>query len=94
LILVLSTIRRVEDRIVHSTAVAACHCELGRVFTDRRDEAARLPLYDELEHVRLPIGCSSDEAERLLLATQDRRAKKNRVTAWDDWNNRATAGEF
>jgi hypothetical protein len=91
LILVLSTIRRVEDRVVHSTAAAACHCERGRVFAERKDEAARLPLYDECEQVRLPIGCSGEDAERALLATRDRRAKKNRVKSWDDWNDREIA---
>jgi hypothetical protein len=58
------------------------------VFAERKEESARLPLYDECEQVRLPIGCPGDEAERALLATRERRAKKNRVTAWDDWNNR------
>jgi len=91
----LASIRMVKGEIVFTQGSKACHCQLGRTFSERRDESTRITPYDECEHVKLPFGIiSGEEAQALLLATRERRANRNRNPGFDQYNDEQAARQF
>lgn len=91
---VVSTIKRYAHGWAWTTAVASCPCERGAKFRDRRDEAARLPMYDDCEHVRVVPMATEHDLRSEVLRVRDRRDKAKRTGSFDAYNERAAAGRF
>ena len=89
LITCLSTIRWIDQRTIHATSAAACHCQRGVVFSNRHEADKRLPAYDEAKHVKMPVGCSGSQAARTLRTWLERHAAERRVGSFDDFNQRS-----
>lgn len=85
---VVSTIKRYAHGWGWSTAVASCPCQRGATFRDRRDEAMRLPMYDDCEHVRVVSMATEHDIRAEVLRVRDRRDNAKRVPALDSYNDR------
>ena len=91
---VLSTMRRYAHGWGWTTGVVACPCEQGRSFRERRDEATRLPQYDECQHVRVVAMATEEDIRAEVLRVQERRANRGRESSFDRFNERQYASEF
>lgn len=79
-----------------TTGVAACSstsCILGDRFTNRPEERARLPKYDETEMVRLadPSFAQLEDVLAAIAETRKKNEAKNRHGFLDDFNKRNAA---
>lgn len=74
-----------------STAAAACGCEAGRRFKERPKEESRLPAYDEYEHVRVIPMATEADVRAEYLRVRERRAQRNRVVSFDEFNQRGAS---
>lgn len=89
LVTVLSTIKRIGDLIVHSTGVAQCPCDVGMDW--QRRAANPLPMFDDVEMVRIRPGATGEEAAAALREARHRRTAKLAVPEFQAWNERAFA---
>lgn len=85
---VVSTIKRYPHGWAWTTAVASCPCQRGATFRDRRDEAMRLRMYDDCEHVRVVAMATEHDIRAEVLRVRDRRDKAKRTTQFDQYNER------
>ena len=68
--------------------VASCPCAKGAHFRQYKEEKARVPMYDELEHVRVIPGATEADLQAEVRRVMERRANKNRVPGFDRFNER------
>lgn len=71
--------------------VASCPCVEGATFRQYREEEARVPMYDEMKHVRVIPGATEVDLQAEVRRVMDRRANKNRVPGFDAFNERVGA---
>lgn len=91
-----TSLRKQGSGAVWTTGVAACSstkCIKGDVFANRKDERSRLVRYDECEHVRLddPSFAQLSDVLAAIERTRANREKKNRIGAFDEFNQRGAA---
>jgi len=78
--------RRHDGRLIATTAVAACLCVAGRVYSRPRRDGVGLAVYDPLRHVRVKPNVTGDEAAEAMRQWQKARDKAQRVSEFDNYN--------
>lgn len=68
--------------------VASCPCAAGAPLRQYREEAARVTMYDECEHVRVIPGATEEDIREEVRRVQKRRENKGRTASFDRFNER------
>ncbi len=88
LVTVVSVLTQRPHGLTWTTAAAACRCESGRAFRERRDEKSRLPEYDDQKHVRVISFATATDILAESSRVRERYAQRNRVDDFDAFNDR------
>jgi len=68
--------------------VASCPCEAGEPLRRYPSEAARVPQYDDCEHIRVIHGATDEDLRAEVRRVMERRDSKRRIPALDQYNAR------
>lgn len=71
--------------------VASCPCEAGEPLRRYPAEAARVPQFDDCEHIRVIPGATDEDLRAEVRRVMERRDSKKRIPALDQYNQRMAA---